>query len=88
MNVVLWLLAGGAVGWIAFSGWKLNERRGLIVAAIIGTGGAFFGGHVLAPIFGTIEDAGGFAPFALVVASATALGCVMLGDMMYERFGV
>lgn len=88
MNVVLWLLAGGAIGWIACANWKLNQHRGLVVSALIGTGGAFFGGHVLAPVLGTGVDADGFAPLALIVASASALFLLTLSDMMYERFDV
>lgn len=88
MNVVLWLLAGAAIGWISYSALHLNGGRGLIVSAIIGVGGAFFGGHVLAPMFGSSEAAGAFSLFALVVASATALSCSFLSDMLYERFGL
>ena len=88
MNVVLWLLAGAAIGWISHSVLNLNGARGLIVSAIIGVGGAFFGGHVLAPMFGSSEVAGGFSLLALLVASTTALACAFLGDMLYERFGM
>ena len=87
MNVVLWLLAGAAIGWISHSALHLNGARGLIVSAIIGVGGAFFGGHVLAPMFGS-EVAGGFSLLALFVASITALSCAFLSDMLYERFGL
>ena len=88
MNVVVWLLAGAAIGWIGYSVLHLNGGRGLIVSAIIGVGGAFFGGHILAPLFGSSEVAGAFSLFALFVASATALSCAFLGDMLYERFGL
>jgi uncharacterized membrane protein YeaQ/YmgE (transglycosylase-associated protein family) len=88
MNVVLWLLAGAAIGWFGHSALHLNGARGLIVSAIIGVGGAFFGGHVLAPMFGSSEVAGAFSLLALFVASATALSCAFLSDMLYERFGM
>ena len=88
MNVVLWLLAGAAIGWIGYSALHLNGGRGLFVSAIIGVGGAFFGGHVLAPMLGSPEVAGGFSLLALIVASVTALSCAFLGDILYERFGM
>ena len=88
MNVMIWMMAGGLVGWLACTALHLNVARGLAVSAIIGIGGAFFGGHVLAPLFGaTIPEAGAFSPFALLVAAATAAGCLTISDMMYERFG-
>ena len=89
MNVILWMLAGGVVGWIACSALHVNAARGLVVSAIIGVAGGLLGGHVLAPIFGAAAgEAGDFSPFALVVAVATAVACASLSDMMYERFGV
>lgn len=88
MNVVIWMLAGGIVGWIACASLHLNASRGLVISAIIGMAGAFFGGHILTPIFSTtVAEAGGFSPFALVVAVASALACLSISDMLYERFG-
>lgn len=87
MNVVIWMVAGGAVGWVACTALHLNTHRGLVVSIIIGVAGAFFGGHVLAPMFSTVPDAGALNIFALVVASATAICCVKISDMAYERFG-
>lgn len=88
MNVVLWILAGGLVGWVGCSALHVNAARGLVVAAIIGIVGAFFGGHVLAPIFnGAVVEPGAFSPFALLIACATAIGCTVISDMMYDRFG-
>jgi uncharacterized membrane protein YeaQ/YmgE (transglycosylase-associated protein family) len=88
MNVALWIVAGGVLGWFGQAYLKKNAARGLIVAVIIGAVGAFFGGQVLAPIFGSAADPGAFMPFALVVACASAIGCLIVSDMMYERFGV
>jgi uncharacterized membrane protein YeaQ/YmgE (transglycosylase-associated protein family) len=88
MNLVLWLLAGAVVGWIACSAMNMNTHRGLVVSAIIGVAGGFFGGHVLAPMVGTLEEAGGFNPIALLMAIVVAIACVTISDMMYERFGM
>lgn len=88
MNVVIWMLAGGIIGWIACASLHLNASRGLVISAIIGIAGAFFGGHVLTPVFSSaVAEAGAFSPFALIVAAASALACLSLSDMLYERFG-
>ena len=88
MNVMIWMVAGGVVGWVACTAMHLNAARGLVVSAVIGVVGAFFGGHVLAPIFGAaVSETGAFSPFALIVAGATAIACLTISDMMYERFG-
>lgn len=88
MNVVLWLLAGAAVGWLGYSAFHLNLARGLVVSAIIGVGGAFFGGHVIAPLVASSDVAGAFNLLSLVVASASAMLCLSASDMFYERFGM
>ena len=88
MNVFLWFLAGAAIGWISHSALHLNGARGIVVSAVIGAGGAFLGGQVLAPLFGPSDAAGGFSLLALFVASVSALTCAFLSDMFYERFGV
>jgi uncharacterized membrane protein YeaQ/YmgE (transglycosylase-associated protein family) len=88
MNIAVWVITGATVGWLAFAYLQRNESRGVLLSMIIGGAGAFIGGHVLAPIFGSAVTAGDFSPFALVLAGGTAVGCVVLSDMMYERFGV
>ena len=88
MNVILWLMTGGLVGLMAFVLLNLNLGRGLIISIIIGMLAAFFGGHILAPMLGaTVGDAGEFSPFTLLVAAATALGCLSISDMTSKRFG-
>jgi uncharacterized membrane protein YeaQ/YmgE (transglycosylase-associated protein family) len=86
-DILVWLLAGCTLAWIAFSFLKWNPGRGLIVSAIIGAAAAFLGGNVLAPAFGgAINEAGGFSPFALVVAAATAIAFLKIADIVYERY--
>ena len=89
MNVVLWILAGGFLGFISLVALNLNLGRGLLRSVAIGMIGAVFGGHILAPLFGaTPADAGDFNPFALLVAAASAVACLSISDMASKRFGV
>ena len=87
MDIFVWLLAGGVVGWIAFSFLDWNPSRGLIVSAIIGVGAAYFGGSVLSPVLGGgINEAGGISPSALVIAAVAAVAFLKIADMVYERY--
>jgi uncharacterized membrane protein YeaQ/YmgE (transglycosylase-associated protein family) len=87
MNIVIWMLAGGIAGWIACSALKLNVERGLVVSAVIGVVGAFFGGHVVAAAFsGGVSPSGAFNPVALLIASATAIVALKIADVVYRRF--
>lgn len=89
MNVVMWVLAGGLAGWVAFKFIGANEERGMVVSIIIGVAGGFFGGNVLAPILGEtppMPDA--ISVFALFMAFASAAACLTIGDMISKRFDI
>jgi uncharacterized membrane protein YeaQ/YmgE (transglycosylase-associated protein family) len=87
MNVAIWVLAGAAISWVAYARLGVNSGRGLIISLVIGIAGGFVGGSVLAPLFGG-APADGFSLLAFLVAVASAVGCVTLTDMIYERYGV
>ena len=88
MNIVVWLVAGGLFGWITYARFGMNEDRGLIVSALIGVGTAYFGGSILAPIFGANPVPGGeFSLLALLAASVTSIAALTVADLFYKRFG-
>ncbi|MGZ9006149.1 MAG: GlsB/YeaQ/YmgE family stress response membrane protein [Burkholderiales bacterium] len=84
MNVLIWVLAGGAVGWIACSALHLNAGRGIVFSMLVGALAGYFGGSVVAPVFRGTVEAGGFNVWTLVVASVSALGVLKIADMVYE----
>jgi len=89
MNMMMWILAGGLAGWIGFKYIGVNENRGMMISIIIGTVGGFFGGSVLAPLFGestTLPDT--LNIFALFMAMVSATACLTIGDMLAKRFGI
>jgi uncharacterized membrane protein YeaQ/YmgE (transglycosylase-associated protein family) len=53
MTLILWLVIGGVLGWLASIVMKTNDQQGLILNIIVGIVGAFLGGLLLAPLFGT-----------------------------------
>ena len=46
----MWILAGGALGWAAFTLLGINEERGTIASIILGAFGGVIGGQVVAPM--------------------------------------
>jgi len=88
MNIVIWLLAGGVVGWTACLVLKANMARTMFASIAIGTVGAFLGGVLLAPLVGNgPANPNDFNPFALFVALASAIACLIIGNMIYRRYG-
>ena len=89
MNVAMWVLAGGVIGWIGYSVLKVNEGGGMIISVTVGVLGGFFGGNVLAPMLGaSTETPNDFSLFSLMVALACAAGCLAIGNLISSRYGV
>ena len=53
MTFILWLIIGGILGWLASIVMKTNDQQGMILNVVVGIVGAFLGGLLLAPLFGT-----------------------------------
>lgn len=52
MNVVMWLIVGAVMGWLANRLLWSNDRQGLIVNVLVGIAGAITGGWRLSPLLG------------------------------------
>ena len=57
MNVLIYLLAAAAIGWVASE--IMKDRASLLINIVVAIVGAFLAGYFLSPIFGvgTINDA-------------------------------
>lgn len=89
MNIAMWVLAGGILGWIGFAYLRINARRGLVISIIIGVVGGFFGGNVLAPMLGAVTETPNiFNLFSMVIALACAAVFLAIGNLISHRYGV
>lgn len=83
MNIALWILGGGAIGWLAFAVFHANAKRGLPLSVGIGAIGGLVGGMVIAPMPGAvIRPANAFSPFSLIVALAVAAACLIISNVV------
>jgi len=59
MNIIIYLIAGAIVGYVASRIMRTNSQQGLLLDIVVGVVGAFLAGWFLSPIFGvgTINDA-------------------------------
>ena len=53
MNFIIWLAVGGLIGWVASLIMRTDGQQGIILNIVVGIVGAFLGGWLLAPMFGT-----------------------------------
>ena len=86
MNVILWLLAGAAAGWISCSLLDLSAARCLVVSTIMGFVGVIFGGDALAPAIGAGGEASVLSSFAVLVACVSAMGCLKIARTVKRSF--
>jgi uncharacterized membrane protein YeaQ/YmgE (transglycosylase-associated protein family) len=53
MNLILWLVIGGVLGWVASLIMKTDGQQGIILNVVVGIVGALIAGFVIAPLLGT-----------------------------------
>jgi uncharacterized membrane protein YeaQ/YmgE (transglycosylase-associated protein family) len=59
MNIIIYLIAGAIVGYIASRIMHTNSQQGLLLDIVVGVIGAFLAGYFISPLLGvgTINDA-------------------------------
>ncbi len=86
MNIIIWLIAGAVVGWVASVIMKTSGQQGLILDIVVGIVGAFIGGYFISPLVGagTINQ-GDFSLPALLVSLVGAV--ILLAVVRLVRRG-
>jgi uncharacterized membrane protein YeaQ/YmgE (transglycosylase-associated protein family) len=86
MNIILWLVVGGLVGWIASMIMRTDAQQGILLNIVVGVVGAFLGGLLLAPVFGTgtIND-NNFSVGSLLVSLAGAVILLAIVNLVRRR---
>ena len=52
MNLIIWLVLGGIVGWLASILMKTDAQQGLLLNVVVGIVGAMVGGWLISPLVG------------------------------------
>jgi uncharacterized membrane protein YeaQ/YmgE (transglycosylase-associated protein family) len=75
MNIIVYLIAGAVVGYIASRIMRTNSQQGLLMDIVVGVVGAFLAGYFISPLLGvgTINDA-----ITIPTLLVTLLGSVVL----------
>ena len=76
MNLILWLIAGAVIGWLASRSMGTNSQQGLLLDIVVGVVGAVLAGWFLTPLFGigTINQ----NDFSIPALLVSLLGAVIL----------
>ncbi|HET9977251.1 MAG TPA: GlsB/YeaQ/YmgE family stress response membrane protein [Burkholderiaceae bacterium] len=52
MNIIIWLVVGGVIGWLASLMMKTDGQQGIILNVVVGIVGAMLGGWIISPLVG------------------------------------
>lgn len=74
MNLIIWLVVGGLIGWVASKIMATDAQQGIILNVVVGIVGAVLGGWLISPLVGegTINS-GDFSLGGLVVSLIGAI---------------
>jgi uncharacterized membrane protein YeaQ/YmgE (transglycosylase-associated protein family) len=88
MNIVIWLIAGAFIGWLASRIMGTSSQQGLFLDIVVGIVGAVLAGWFLTPLFGisTINQSN----FSLPALLVSLLGAIVLLAIvkLFTRRGV
>ena len=85
MNVLTWLIVGGAVGWLANRILSTDGLQGLVFNVVVGIVGALGGGWVLSPmIAGDAANQGGLSGMTLVVSFSGAMILLVIVNLIRQ----
>ncbi|ASY43700.1 MAG: GlsB/YeaQ/YmgE family stress response membrane protein [Sphingobium sp.] len=56
MGIIMWLIVGGIIGWLASMIMRTDAQQGILLNIVVGVVGAFIGGMIFSG--GSINNAG------------------------------
>lgn len=75
MSIIIWLIMGGLVGWIASMIMGTSDQQGIILNVVVGIVGALIGGWLIGPLLGAGSINDGISIVSFIVS---LIGAVLL----------
>lgn len=75
MSIIIWLVMGGIVGWLASIIMGTDGQQGIILNIVVGIVGALVGGWLIGPLLGAGSINEGITVMSFVVS---LIGAVVL----------
>lgn len=72
MGIIIWLIVGGIVGWLASMIMRTDAQQGILINIVVGIVGAFIGGMIFAR--GDINN----TPLSVTSFIVSLIGAVIL----------
>jgi uncharacterized membrane protein YeaQ/YmgE (transglycosylase-associated protein family) len=76
MSLIIWIVVGGVIGWIASMLMRTDGQQGIFLNIVVGIVGALIGGWFISPLVGSATINQG--DFSLGGLGVSLLGAVIL----------
>ena len=76
MGVIIWLIVGGVVGWLASIIMRTDAQQGVLLNVIVGIVGALLAGFVVSPMIGVGTINEGISVATVLVSLVGAVSCL------------
>jgi uncharacterized membrane protein YeaQ/YmgE (transglycosylase-associated protein family) len=75
MGILVWLIVGGVVGWLASIVMRTDAQQGVLLNVVVGIVGALLAGFIISPMLGvgTINEGISIATFLVSLVGAIIL---------------
>ena len=75
MGIIIWLIVGGVVGWLASIIMRTDAQQGILLNVIVGIVGALLAGFIISPMLGigTINQGVSIGTFLVSLGGAVIL---------------
>jgi uncharacterized membrane protein YeaQ/YmgE (transglycosylase-associated protein family) len=73
MGIVIWLIVGGIVGWLASLVMRTDGQQGIILNIVVGIVGAMLAGWLISPLVGVGTINQGISVASIVVSLIGAI---------------
>ena len=82
INLIIWLIVGGVIGWLASIVMKTDKQQGIFLNIIVGVVGAFLAGLIVSR--GTINNSNFSLP-SLLVSFVGAIVLLAIVNLIRRR---
>ena len=73
MGIIIWLIVGGIVGWLASIVMKRDAQQGILLNIVVGIVGALIGGWLIGPLLGAGSINDGISIMSFIVSLIGAI---------------
>ncbi len=83
MGIIIWLIVGGVIGWLASLIMRRDAQQGILLNIVVGIVGSFLGGFLLAPMLGSgTANTGDFSIPGLLASLGGAVVLLLIVNLI------